>query len=63
MTGTKLRSLPKDAFSDLRALRCLDVRNNALEEIDVAVLDVSALRHVHLAGKSCDHSCLHSSKT
>ncbi|KAH0955766.1 hypothetical protein HN011_003357 [Eciton burchellii] len=50
MTGTKLRSLSKDAFSGLRALRCLDVRNNALEEIDVAVFDVPALRHIHLTG-------------
>jgi hypothetical protein len=54
MTGTKLRSLSKDAFSSLRALRCLDVRNNALEEIDVAVFDVPALRHIHLTGKPCE---------
>lgn len=51
MTGTKLRILPRDAFTNLRALRCLDLRNNALEEIDIEVFGVPALRHVHLTGK------------
>lgn len=52
MTGTKLRAIPRDAFSNLRALRSLDLRNNALEEINITALDVSSLRHVHLAGKN-----------
>ncbi|KAL0121894.1 hypothetical protein PUN28_006999 [Cardiocondyla obscurior] len=50
VTGTKLRSLPKDAFSNLRTLRYLDLRNNALEEISVTAFDVPALKHLHLAG-------------
>lgn len=51
MTGTKLSALPRDAFSNLRALRILDLRNNALEEINVTTLDVPTLKHLHLAGK------------
>ncbi|XP_014468068.1 PREDICTED: protein singed wings 2 [Dinoponera quadriceps] len=50
VTGTKLRALPKDAFSNLQVLRILDLRNNALEEIDVTTLDVPTLKHLHLAG-------------
>ncbi|XP_011632238.1 protein singed wings 2 [Pogonomyrmex barbatus] len=50
VTGTKLRALPKNAFSNLRALRCLDLRNNALEEISVTAFNVSALKHIHLTG-------------
>ncbi|XP_019889034.1 protein singed wings 2 isoform X2 [Ooceraea biroi] len=50
VTGTKLRTLPKDAFSNLRALRCLDLRNNALEEIDITIFNVPTLKHIHLTG-------------
>lgn len=48
VTGTKLRALPTDAFSNLHALRSLDLRNNALEEIDVQAVDIPALKHLHL---------------
>lgn len=52
MTGTKLHTFPKDAFSNLRSLRYLDLRNNALEEINVTAFNMPALKHVLLAGKN-----------
>ncbi|XP_012539692.2 protein singed wings 2 [Monomorium pharaonis] len=50
VTGTKLRFLPKDAFSNLRTLRCLDLRNNALEEISIRAFNVPTLEHIYLTG-------------
>ncbi|CAL1688175.1 unnamed protein product [Lasius platythorax] len=50
VTGTKLHTFPKDAFSNLRSLRCLDLRNNALEEINVTAFNTPALKHIFLAG-------------
>ncbi|XP_011165540.1 protein singed wings 2 [Solenopsis invicta] len=50
VTGTRLRSLPKDAFSNLRTLRCLDLRNNTLEEINIEAFNVPTLQHVYLTG-------------
>ncbi|KAL6442364.1 hypothetical protein ACFW04_002540 [Cataglyphis niger] len=50
VTDTKLHTFPKDAFSNLRSLRCLDLRNNALEEINITAFNMSALKHVLLAG-------------
>jgi Leucine-rich repeat (LRR) protein len=38
-------------FSNLRALRYIDLRNNALEEINITAFDIPALKHIHLAGK------------
>lgn len=51
MTGTKLHTFPKDAFSNLRILRSLDLRNNAIEEISITIFDVPAIKHIYLAGK------------
>ncbi|KAG5308359.1 HFW2 protein, partial [Acromyrmex insinuator] len=50
VTGTKLRLLPNDAFSNLWSLRCLDLRNNALEEISITVFDVPTLKDIYLTG-------------
>ncbi|XP_071627504.1 protein singed wings 2 [Temnothorax longispinosus] len=50
VTDTKLRSLPKDAFSNLRTLRWLDLRNNTLGEINITAFDIPALKHIYLAG-------------
>ncbi|XP_018304495.1 protein singed wings 2 isoform X1 [Mycetomoellerius zeteki] len=50
VTDTKLRLLPNDAFSNLRTLSCLDLRNNALEEISITVFDVPTLKDIYLAG-------------
>ncbi|XP_029167010.1 protein singed wings 2 isoform X2 [Nylanderia fulva] len=50
VTGTKLRTLPKDAFSNLRSLRYLDLKNNALEEINVTAFNTPALKRILLAG-------------
>lgn len=52
MTDTKLRLLPNDAFSNLRTLSCLDLRNNALEEISITVFDVPTLKDIYLAGNN-----------
>lgn len=50
ITGTKLHTFPKDAFSNLHSLRCLDLRNNALEEINVTAFNMPALKHILLTG-------------
>lgn len=50
VTGTKLHFLPKDAFSDLRTLRYLDLRNNSLDEISITAFDVPTLKSIYLAG-------------
>ncbi|XP_011264609.1 protein singed wings 2 [Camponotus floridanus] len=50
ITGTKLHTFPKDAFSNLRSLRCLDLRNNALEDINVTAFNMPALKHILLTG-------------
>jgi len=57
VTGTKLRLLSKDAFSDLRILRYLDLRNNALEEISITTFDVPTLKYIYLAGKNNPKFC------
>ncbi|XP_032678320.1 protein singed wings 2 [Odontomachus brunneus] len=48
--GTKLRILLRNVFSNLRALRILDLRNNALEEINITTIDVPTLKQLYLAG-------------
>lgn len=50
MTGTKLRTFPKDAFSNLRSLKYLDLRKNALEEVNVTAFNTPALKRILLAG-------------
>jgi len=52
VTGTKLRLLPNDAFSNLRTLTCLDLRNNALEDISITVFDVPTLKDIYLTGEN-----------
>nr|XP_012220280.1 PREDICTED: protein singed wings 2 isoform X1 [Linepithema humile] len=50
VTGTKLHTFPKDAFSNLPVLKYLDLRNNALEEINITAFGTLALNHIHLTG-------------
>ncbi|XP_072752779.1 protein singed wings 2 isoform X2 [Anoplolepis gracilipes] len=50
VTGTKLHTFPKDAFSNLQSLRSLDLRNNVLEEVNITAFNISALKHIFLAG-------------
>lgn len=51
MTDTKLRTIRKDAFSNLPCLKCLDLRNNDVEEIDVTAVNENVLERLYLSGK------------
>nr|XP_033342876.1 protein singed wings 2 [Megalopta genalis] len=50
VTGTKLRKLPVDVFSNLENLKQLDLRNNSIQDANVAGLELPSLRHVYLSG-------------
>ncbi|XP_063974463.1 protein singed wings 2 isoform X1 [Diachasmimorpha longicaudata] len=50
ITGTRLQGLPRDTFKHLSGLKILDIRSNALTEIDPAALVAPRLQHILLAG-------------
>ncbi|XP_020290611.1 protein singed wings 2 isoform X2 [Pseudomyrmex gracilis] len=50
VTDTKLRTIRKDAFSNLPCLKCLDLRNNDVEEIDVTAVNENVLERLYLSG-------------
>ncbi|XP_066594973.1 protein singed wings 2 [Prorops nasuta] len=48
--GTKLQGLPDGVLSSLSALRNIDLRNNALAEINLKAFNTETLHHIYLSG-------------